>query len=161
LKEILTYNILDILDYAFNRQAIMDSYFAKLSMLLLKSDLLIGNLKNEMSLLDSNVKYCLAQKTISDNQYLAAFSDPYQEDLLSDYIESSKRFSNCASDARIDYNSKKMFLDKIIAYNSLAEVKYDYLLKYKDEIVENYDLIRKDILEHLIIIKNMLEKYDF
>jgi hypothetical protein len=120
----------------------------------------LANLKAEMSLLDYTVTYCLSQKTISDKQYLDAVLYPYQQFLLQESLENSKKHAQCASDAKIEYNARKVLLDKIVVYNSVIKVKYDYLSLHRDDIVDHYALIKGDVLERLLLIKRMLEKYD-
>jgi hypothetical protein len=51
-------------------------------------------------------------------------------------------------------------LDKIVAYSWILKIKYDYLSKNKEDIVKYYNLIKSDVLEDLLMIKRMLEKYD-
>lgn len=160
LKDIATYNILDILEFEIDKSKVMDSYLSSLDSYLLQSNIALSNIKEEMSLLDYSVQYCLSQKTISDKQYLDAVQYPYQQFILQEAIEDSKKNAQCASDSKIEYNARKILADKINIYNTIIKIKYDYLSTHKDDIVDNYDLMKGDVLNRLILIKNMLEKYD-
>ncbi|AHB41293.1 hypothetical protein P148_SR1C00001G0500 [candidate division SR1 bacterium RAAC1_SR1_1] len=160
LKDITTYNILELLEFEIDKKTVMDDYVSRLDTYLLESDMALSTIKEEMSLLDYSMKHCLSQKIISDKQYLDAVQSPYQQILLQEAIDHSKEYAKCASDAKIDYNAKKVLADKIAAYSSILKIKYDYLSSHNDDIVENYDLMKNDVLERLILIKHMLEKYD-
>lgn len=160
LKDITTYNILELLEFEIDKKTVMDTYISRLDSYLLQSDIALSTIREEMSLLDYSVQHCLSQKTISDKQYLDAVQSPYQQTLLQEALDHSKEYAKCASDAKIDYNAKKVLADKIAAYSSILKIKYDYLSSHNDDIVENYDLMKNDVLERLILIKRMLEKYD-
>jgi len=160
LQDTLTYNILDLLEFELDKWVIIDSYLSTLDKYLMESDIALWNIKEEMSALNYSMQHCLSQKELYDKQYLDSIQYPYQQALLDDSIENSKKYWQCASDSRIEYNAKELLADKISKYRSVINLKYEYLSANRDNIVDHYDLIRTDILERLIIIKNMLEKYD-
>lgn len=160
LRDIISYNIIDLLEFELDKLAAIDSYISDLDVLLLKSDVAIVNLREDMSSLNYLIQNCTSQKNISDKNYLDAVQSNYQQIFLQEYIDQSKKYSTCISDSRIEYNARKVLLDKIVAYRGILKIKYDYLIKNKNDIVENYSLMKTDILERLLMIKRMLEKYD-
>lgn len=160
LRDIISYNILDLLEYEIDKTSVMEKYVSSLDNYLVKSDVALSNLREEMNLSNSSMQYCLSQKNISDKLYADSLQSHYNQHLLDDAIENSKKYGKCISDARIDYNSKKILADKISVYSSVVKIKYDYLNSNKYDIVQNYDLMKWDILERLVIIKRMLQKYD-
>lgn len=160
-KDVITYNIMDILEFSLDKDVVMNQYLSRLDSLLLLSDFAIANLKEDMSLLDYDINFCLSQKKISDQQYFDNINNPYQQKHLSTYLSESKKYAKCVSDNKIDYDAKKVLLDQIGFYSSIAKTKYNYLDKYKYDILSHYDLIKSDVLQELIIIKNMLEKYNY
>lgn len=160
LKDMASYNVLELLEFEINKESLLDSYLSRLDSYILQSDLALSYLKEELSLLEYSQQHCLSQKKIADKQYLDAIQYPYQQMFLQESLENSKKNAQCASDAKIEYNAKKVLIDKITAYQSIIKVKYDYLSQHKEDIVDHYDLMKDDILERLILIKRMLEKYD-
>lgn len=160
LKDVASYNVLDLLEFELDKAKVMNTYISRLDKYLIETDLALSNIREEMALLDYSVQSCLAQKTISDKQYLDAVQSPYQQNLLQESLENSKKYAQCASDAKIEYNAKKILVDKMVGYQSVIKIKYDYLSTHKDDIVDHYDLMKNDVLNRLILIKNMLQKYD-
>ena len=160
LRDLISYNIIDLLEFELDKSSAMDLYVSKLDLCLLESDIILTNIREEMSLLDYSLQSCLSQKEISDKQYLDSINSPYQQIFLQESIDDSKKYAQCVSDARIEYNAKKILLDKIVAYRWILKIKYDYLSKNKEDIVKYYNLIKSDVLEDLLMIKRMLEKYD-
>ncbi len=160
LRDIISYNIIDILEFEWDKLSAIDSYISDLDVLLLKSDVSIVNLREDMSSLNYSIQNCTSQKNISDKNYIDVVQSNYQQNFLQEHIEQSKIFAKCISDSRIEYNARKVLLDKIVAYRGILKIKYDYLSKNKYDIVENYSLMKTDVLERLLMIKRMLEKYD-
>jgi hypothetical protein len=142
LRDIISYNILDLLEYEIDKTSVMEKYVSSLDNYLVKSDVALSNLREEMNLSNSSMQYCLSQKNISDKLYADSLQSHYNQHLLDDAIEDSKKYGKCISDARIDYNSKKILADKISVYSSVVKIKYDYLNSNKYDIVQNYDLMK-------------------
>lgn len=160
LRDIISYNILDLLEYETDKMSIMNQYLSDMDIALIKSDIAISNLKEEMSWLDSNIKHCESQKKIADKLYEDSIKSHYNQQFLEEALKDSKKYGQCISDAKIEHNAKNKLSKTISAYRSVVKVKYDYLLLHKYDIVENYSLIKSDLLENLLKIKNMLKKYD-
>jgi hypothetical protein len=151
---------MDILEFESDKQTVISTYLSSLDRYLIESDFALASLKEEMSLLDYSAKDCLSQKSLSDKQYLDTVQGIYQQTLLDQSLKNSKKYAQCASDARIEYNAKKAIVNKITAYRTVIKIKYDYLSANKDDIVSHYSLIKDDVLQRLINVKRLLEKYD-
>lgn len=160
LRDVASYNILDLLEYETDKMSVMDKYLSSLDKYLLRSEIALSNIKEELSSLSSSMKQCLSQKASSDALYIDYLESQYNQYLLQDIVEDSKKYGQCASDAKIEYNSKKILSDKISTYRYIVDKKYTYLHNNKYDIVDNYNLMRGDVLEQLVLIKRMLQKYN-
>lgn len=158
LQDVSSYDVLDLLAFETDKRSAMDSYIWLLDKYYLQSDIALFHLKDDLSYLDSSIKHCSSEKTLADKQYFDAVQFPYQQQFLENALADSKKYAQCVSDAKIEYNAKKILVDKIVAYQSLIKAKYTYLFANKDDIIEHYDLINTDILNRLTTIKRTLEK---
>ncbi len=160
IKNIVWYNIIDILEFQIDRRWVMENYLNDINFYLLKSDLAIANLKEDISLLNTNKDTCLAQKKILEQEYTDSLYDPSQYEFQQQKIASIKQNAQCISDNEVEYFVKNMYLKKLNAYNEILLIKQEYLEKYKEDIIINFHLLKDDLLEHLLQVKRILEKYD-
>lgn len=161
LQDISSYDILDLLAFETDKRSVMESYIWLLDKYYLQSDIALFHLRDDLSYLDSSIKHCSSEKTLADKQYFDAVEFPYQQQFLENALADSKKYAQCVSDARIEYNAKKILVDKIIAYQSLIKAKYTYLFANKEDIIDHYDLIHTDVLDRLTTIKRTLEKKSY
>lgn len=161
LKDVSTYNVLDLLDSEMDKRGVMDQYLATLDTAILKSDFVSSVLKEEMAVLNADMSYCLTSKKESDANYIDSVNDIYERQLMDQSLQDSIKYGVCAAEKRVQYNAKKIVLDKLNLYADILAMKYSYLSKNNDTIVDHYDLIRSDLLENLLSVKRMLEKYDY
>lgn len=161
LKDVSTYNVLDLLDSEIDKRRVMDRYLATLDSAILRSDFVSSVLKEEMAVLNADMNYCLSSKKESDANYVDSVNDVYERQMMDQSLQDSIKYSTCAAEKRVQYNAKKVVLDKLVLYSDILVMKYNYLSKNNDTIVDHYDLIRSDLLENLLSIKRMLEKYGY
>lgn len=161
LKNNASYNVIDLLEFEADRWKVMDAYLQLLDTSILKSDLALANLQEEMLIVKWDIDYCQTSKKLADRAYIDSVNAIYQSQSMNQSLQDSMKYGQCISDNTIQYSAKKLLSDKIAAYRSIVKIKYDYLSKNNDLIVDHYDLIRSNLLQTLLSIKNMLEKYDY
>lgn len=72
-------------------------------------------MKQEMSILKSDMNSCMIEKDISDKAYFDAI-DRYDQNIMEASLAESIRFENCASENRIQYNAKTSIAQKLVFY---------------------------------------------
>jgi len=161
LKDISSYNVIDILEFELDRASVIREYLDSININIIKSDFALTNLKEDMIILQEDMDFCVSQKKVSDSRYIEWINSDYQYALMAKNLEDSLSYGQCISDKKIQYSSKKLLADKIYFYNNILKIKYSYLSKNEEIIANNYDLIRDWLLQNLLDIKKMLEKYNF
>lgn len=151
-------DIITLLDISKNKKETLDRYLSESNNTIEKSDYFKDNLELEIEDNISRFEWCSKEKSSSDKDYFQALER--QDAIIMDTsIYQSKKADECISKNRIDANSKKALLSKIIFFSSILEEKYNFLYTKQDMIINNFQIIKTDIAGELAQITEILNQY--
>ena len=138
----------------------LTEYLTQSSTTLQKGDTLISFLKQELALLQLDMRACLVDKSISDQAYFDSVNI-YDQSGSQQAIQTSIASDTCASQNRIQSNAKTYLLEKIVFFTSVLQQKYNLLFNNQDTIVNHFDVISDSMLQKLNLINETLKTYQF
>ncbi len=163
LKELENLSKTDVIGWltiATDKQKMLTEYLTQSSTTLQKGDTLISFLKQELALLQLDMRACLVDKSISDQAYFDSVNI-YDQSGSQQAIQTSIASDTCASQNRIQSNAKTYLLEKIVFFTSVLQQKYNLLFNNQDTIVNHFDVISDSMLQKLNLINETLKTYQF
>lgn len=122
--------------------------------------MLISFLKQELSLLQLDMKACLVDKTIADKAYFDSVNT-YDQSGSQQAVRASIASDTCASENRIQSNAKTYLLDKVVFFTSILQQKYNLLFNEQDTLINHFDVMSDAMLQKLNLINETLKSYQF
>ena len=122
--------------------------------------MLISFLKQELALLQLDMKACLVDKTIADKAYFDSVNS-YDQSGSQQAVQTSIASDTCASENRIQSNAKTYLLDKIVFFTSILQQKYNLLFNEQDTLINHFDVMSDTMLQKLNLINETLKSYQF
>lgn len=163
LKEVEDLSKTDVIGWltlATDKQKMLSDYLTQSNAALQKWDMLISFLRQELALLQLDMRACLIDKTIADKAYFDSVNI-YDQSGSEKAIQTSIASDTCASQNRIQSNAKTYLLDKIVFFTSILQQKYNLLFNDQDTIVNHFDVISDSMLQKLNMINETLKTYQF
>jgi len=155
IKEHATISIISMLEFSTIREVVLDKYLADTDKLLSDVWFAINNIKQDISLLQSDMNNCLDEKTLYDKQFFESIS-LYDQKYMDESLQKSIDAEKCSWENRIKMNAKIVLLDQFTYYADFIKTKYDYLISKKDIIIRNFDFMKNGLLDELVTTKEVL-----
>lgn len=160
LQELTQTNIIEWLSMATDKQQMLSDYLSQSNIVLEKWDMLISFIKQELALLQLDMKACLVDKTIADKAYFDSVNS-YDQSGSQQAIQTSIANDTCAAENRIQLNAKTYLLNKIVFFTSVLQQKYNLLFKEQDTLISHFNVISDTMLQKLNTINETLKSYQF
>lgn len=160
LQELTQTDVIEWLSMATDKQKMLSDYLGQSNIALEKWDTLISFLKQELALLQLDMKACLVDKTIADKAYFDSVNS-YDQSGSQQAIQTSIANDTCASENRIQLNAKTYLLNKIVFFTSVLQQKYNLLFKEQDTLISHFNVISDTMLQKLNTINETLKSYQF
>lgn len=157
LEYYLKSNIILFLDAANNKSDVLDSYLLEIQKTFDLADYFQWNLEFETKNNNNEMVMCMKWKTYSDRDYFNALNLKDSQSMWL-AIEQSKKYDECISRNRIEINSKRALLTRLISLRNALKDKYNFLSKNKKLIIENFWIIKNNLASELINITEQLNE---
>lgn len=157
LEYYLKSNIILFLDVANNKSSVLDNYLLEVQKTFDLADYFQWNLEFEAKNNNNEMAICMKWKTASDRDYFNALNLKDSQSMWL-AIEQSKKYDECISKNRIEVNSKKFLLARLISLKNSLKDRYNFLSKNKKLIIENFWIIKNNLASELINITEQLNK---
>lgn len=158
LRDIKTHasvSIIAMLEFTAIKEVVLEKYLNDTDKLLTEVWFATNVLKQDISLLWSEMNNCLNEKDLYDRQFFESinlYDEPYMNESLQKSIEAQK----CAWENRIKMNAKKALLEQLTYYYDFVKIKYEYIQSQKDLIIRNFDFMKNWLLDELVTTKEVL-----
>lgn len=151
-------DIILFLDLAKNKVVVLQNYLSEISHTLELADYFQEDLLLNIKKSNNDMAVCLKQKSISDRDYFDSLSlkDSQSMELA---LNQSKKSDECISQNRIEINSKKLLLNRLLPLKSTLKEKYDFLHKNQNNIINNFSIIKNNIASELVNLTERLNRY--
>lgn len=160
LEEMVKTDILGNLKLVNNKQEILTNYLNQSDSAIQEGTRLIDSLKQELALLQIEIKSCLVDKAIADKEY---FENTNQYDQIGSQtaMERSISMDKCASENRIRYNAKSYLVGKAVFLTSVLQQKYNVLSTQQEILISYPEVVEDSMLLKLQLINETLKSYQF
>ena len=154
--DIFQMNVLDLLENSNNKKLVLASYIKKLQDIQQKLDMAINSLEEIKS--DEEVKYNMYQQAKEewDTKFFEWFVQK-DTDLVINGLNQALENGPTATKHRILKNASKVTLDKLKKIKYLVDAKLTLLQDNQTIIVDNFYVIKSDMLEKMRRLKYQLE----
>jgi hypothetical protein len=154
--DIFQIKIIELLDNSSDKKITLNTYIKQLEYMQQKLESTISNLEN--SVIDENIKYeeYLTQKQQWDQEFNEWFYTKDANLSVAWFSTSLKNWPN-ATKHRIIKNAGKIALIKLKNIKLLIDTKFNILQNNENTIVDNFDVIKWDLLKKLQKLKYQLE----
>jgi len=154
--DLFNLNIISLLDDSTNKQLTLKTYLVQLENTLNKIDNAIGSLTSLFTEEESLANNYLSQKQIGNNLFTQWFVQKDTKTVINWLKQSEDNWPKYMKH-RIIANAAKIVTSKLSWIRQLLYLKLTLLESNQQTIIDNYDLIRWDLLPKLIDLKRRLE----
>ncbi len=154
--DIFNMKILDLLENSKNKKITLISYTKQLENIQNKLENTISSIENSRENEEQAYIEYKNQKTVWDSQFLEWFASK-DANLSVEWLNMSVKNGPIATKHRILKNAGAIVLTKLKKVKTLIDLKLSILQDNQDTIVNNYAVIRWDLIEKLRKLKYMLD----
>ncbi len=155
IKSHASVSVISMLEFSAMKEIVLDKYLNDTDELLNNVWFALSTLKQEISLLESDMNNCLDEKGLYDKQFFESI-DLYDEIYMTESLQKSIQAQKCAWENRIKMNAKIVLLDQLNYYYNFVKIKYDYIQSQKELIIRNFDFMKNGLLDELVATKDVL-----
>ena len=149
-------NIISLLDDSKDKKLTLKTYLIQLQNTLNKIDNAISSLTSLYTQEESLANTYLSQKQVWDNLFTEGFVQKDTKTVIEWLKQSHENWPKYMAH-RIIANASKIVVSKLSWIRQLIYLKLTLLESNQNTIIENYDLIRWDLLPKLLNLKRRLE----
>jgi len=160
LEELTKTDVITLLDLSTDKEQALNKYLADCYQELQVGGVISISIKQEMSLLQTDMQSCIVDKNLSDKAYFDAI-DNYDQTTMKSSLTDSIKYENCSTENRIQYNAEVGIARKLVFYLGVLQKKYDVLSAKQDILAKNFTIFRDNILSDLNQINDLLQQYTF
>ena len=159
IEELTKIDIIQLLNLASDKQIALSEYLQNSYKELNKWDTMAAYMKQEMETIKIERQECIIDKQISDKMYVDAIN-VYDQKTMELSLNESILYEICASEKKIQYNSRLNILKKLVFYLWILQKKYDILFDKQEILAKNFKIFRDNILPDLNEINTLIQQYD-
>lgn len=148
VKQDLRMDIVPVMEFSFDRQKTLDIYLNHMDQTLNTADILLTNLKNQLSEYEQNIATCTEDKRRADIDYFTYFQD-YDYKFMQEALQASLDAQRCMGDNRIKFNAMTTLYLSLQFNTNLLKKKSAYLSSKTDVIIYNFALLKPELLQEL------------
>lgn len=155
IKDHSAISIISLLEFSVIKDVVLDKYLNDTDLLLSNVWFVVSSLKQEVSLLESDMNDCLSEKDLADKQFFESIA-LYDQNFMDESLQKSIDYQKCVWENRIKMNAKIALMDQLNYYYDFVKTKYDYVQSQRDLIIRNFDFMKNGMLDELIATKQVL-----
>ncbi len=160
VEELSKTDIVQALTLAADRQSTLSTYLTQVQKALEKWSLLISFYRQELALLQLDMRWCMVDKSLADKLYFESINQ-YDQESSTQAINQSVKSDSCISENRIQYNAKMYILNKLVFFTSILQKKYELLFNEQEVLIKHFDVLSDTMIKKLQIINETLKNYQF
>jgi hypothetical protein len=144
-----------------NKKAnIFNTYAQNMDTTINKANFFIMILDQDVNTSMTKMNACIEEKKLSDQEYFNSINY-YDQQAMVASLKKSTIYNACIAQARLEVNAKTAIVSKLKFYYDLLKLKYDFLLKNQEAILNNINVLDAKILQELSDINTTLNSYAF